>query len=80
MSGGALLADLDRAIVAAHAQGNNPALAHLYHQAGQHFLANGQTDRAGFFLTQAYVLALDCGDTARASVLWHWLKADGRER
>ena len=79
MNGDATLAELDRAIIAAHGRGDKRALADLYHQAGQQFLAQGQTGRAGFLLTQAYVLALDCGNREHAAVLWGWLKAEGRE-
>ncbi|WP_375690957.1 hypothetical protein [Pseudooceanicola sp. LIPI14-2-Ac024] len=66
--------DLNAALLAAHDRGDLPRLIALYAEA-----ADGAAPEAtGFFLTQAYILALDCGD-ARAPDLRARLVAMGRE-
>ena len=67
-------ADLDAALLAAHAAGDNAALVGLYTKAA----ALGSGDERWFFLTQAHVLALEAGD-ARAEALRAELAATGRE-
>ncbi|OWU83403.1 hypothetical protein ATO6_18275 [Oceanicola sp. 22II-s10i] len=67
--------ELDAAILAAHAAGDRAALVGLYQQAADGALP----DEGPFFLTQAYILALDCGDM-RATGLRDRLVALGRER
>ncbi|MGR3320968.1 MAG: hypothetical protein ACU0DK_03435 [Pseudooceanicola sp.] len=67
-------AELNAAILAAHAAGDRVALAALYAQAAG---GAGEAERA-FFLTQAYVFALECGD-ATAAALRAQLVALGRE-
>ncbi len=69
---------LDRALLTAHAAGDGAALARLYAQAADQAEAEGQEARAGFYLTHAYVFALEQGDAA-AGVLHARLKALGRE-
>ncbi len=69
---------LDRALLAAHAAGDGAALARLYAQAADEAEARGQEARAGFYLTHAYVFALEQGDAA-AGALHARLKALGRE-
>ena len=66
---------LDAALLAAHAADNREALTTLYVEA-----ADQAEDRdiACFFLTQAYVFALEAGD-GRAKDLHARLKAEGRE-
>jgi len=69
------MTDLDAALLAAHDRGDTGALIGLYHQAAD---ATGDPDKAGFFLTQAYVFALEAGD-ARATTLRQALIDAGRE-
>ena len=52
---------LHAAILAAHAAGDKVGLIGLYTQAADQ---SGDQDEACFFLTQAYVFALDVGDAA----------------
>lgn len=67
--------DLDAALLAAHAAGDKRALVGLYARAAE---GAGSADAAGFYLTHAYVFALDCGH-ADARALHARLKAEGRE-
>jgi hypothetical protein len=69
---------LDAALLAAHAAGDEPALARLYAQAADAAETAGEVDAACFFLTQAYVFALSCG-ASRAGALHARLLAHGRE-
>lgn len=62
----------------AHALGDLTALVGLYTQAADKREASGDVDAACFYLTHAYVFALDRGD-ARAGALHARLKARGRE-
>jgi hypothetical protein len=66
---------LDAALERAHAAGDAPSLAALYARAAE--ISPGP-DAAAFFLTQAYVWALDAGEPAAAD-LHARLKAAGRE-
>jgi hypothetical protein len=66
--------DLDARLLAAHAADDGRALITLYDQAAQ--AAEGTVERA-FFLTHAYVHALEAGDT-RAAALLAQLQAMGR--
>jgi hypothetical protein len=68
-------AALDAALLAAHAADDRRALVALYVEA-----ADGAGDRAaaGFYLTHAYVYALETGHPA-APGLHARLKAEGRE-
>lgn len=52
---------LDGAILAAHDTNDKAKLATLYAQAADKSEALGDKDAACFFLTQAYVFALDAG-------------------
>lgn len=65
---------LDQALLDAHADDNAPALVQLYTQAADQ-AADAQA--AGFYLTQAYVYALEHDDSTATS-LFRRLKADGR--
>lgn len=67
--------DLDRRLLAAHAAGDKQALVTLYTEAAD--AATDDTAR-GFYMTHAYVYALDIGDP-RASALHKELKAMKRE-
>ena len=71
-------ATLEAAILAAHAAGDEPALARLYAGAADAAEAAGEVDAACFLLTQAYVLALSSG-APEAGALHARLLAHGRE-
>ncbi|MGP6086242.1 hypothetical protein [Antarctobacter jejuensis] len=66
---------LDDRLLRAHARDDRRALVDLYTQAADQV---NDLDAACFFLTHAYVFALELGD-ARASALHARLKAEGRE-
>ena len=72
-------ATLEAAILAAHAAGDEAALARLYGKAGDIRLAAGHIDAACFFHTQAHVFALSCGNIASAEASRTILKRFGRE-
>lgn len=67
--------DLDAQMIAAHEAGDQTALIRLYAQAADQ--ANDLT-AACFYLTHAYVFALEAG-APEASELHARLKAQGRE-
>ena len=69
------MSTLDDALLEAHAQGNTAALVTLYTQAAD---AAPDLDTACFFLTHAFIFALELGD-ARADVLRARLVSHGRE-
>ena len=71
-------ATLDALLLAAHAAGDVPALAGLYEEAADLARDEGLADAAAFYLTHAYVYALDVGDP-RAEEFRARLKAEGRE-
>lgn len=67
--------DLETRLLAAHAAGDKQELVPLYEEAA----STAETPEAqGFFLTQAYVYALEIGH-AKAANLHQRLKAKGRE-
>lgn len=66
---------LDTRLLDAHARGDRQALVSLYAEAADQ--ANDDTAR-GFYLTHAYVFALEAGMPA-ADALRHRLVAMGRE-
>ncbi len=72
--------DLDRQIIAAHARGDERALASLYDEAARRAETDGGIDRACFFYVQAYVLALSSGQQEVAAHARARLVAHGRER
>lgn len=53
---------LNAELLAAHATCDGPRLAQLYGKAGQALEAQGRTDAACFFWTQAYIFALEAGE------------------
>ena len=55
---------LDRALLAAHAAGEAGLLPGLYARATELRAGEGDIDAAAFYLTQAYVYALEAGDDA----------------
>lgn len=78
---GGLIMDLptiDRALLTAHASGDKFALVRLYQEAGEGFLASGDIDAGCFYLTHAYVFALDCGASEHTEI-HKTLVAYGRE-
>ena len=66
---------LHEALLDAHARADRARLVDLYAEAAQR---QNDTDAACFFLTHAYVYALETGHPA-AGVLHGRLKAEGRE-
>ena len=71
-------AALDAALLAAHADDDRAALVTLYTQAADMAGAEGDRDAVCFFLTHAYVYALETGAPV-ADNLHARLKAEGRE-
>ena len=71
-------AALEAGLLEAHAARDPGALVRLYGAAADLAEAAGEVDRACFFLTQAYVHALEQGSPA-ASALCARLRAHGRE-
>ncbi|WP_299374378.1 hypothetical protein [uncultured Tateyamaria sp.] len=69
------MTDLDARLLAAHTEHDHAALVALYNEAAQ---AAETDDARGFFLTHAYVFALETGD-ARATALHAELVAMGRD-
>ncbi|MEM8837848.1 MAG: hypothetical protein AAGE89_07125 [Pseudomonadota bacterium] len=69
---------LDKALVDAHNAGNKAEIARLYEEAGNVFEADGDVDGAAFYLTHAYVFALEIG-SSRADQLQERLHRLGRE-
>lgn len=69
-------APLDAALCAAHLRGDGGALVGLYTRAAD---AAADADAASFYLTHAYVFALEAGDP-RARALHARLCALGREQ
>ena len=65
---------LDRRLIAAHEAGDRAALVALYGEAAE---AADDGDARAFFLTQAWVLALEAGSPA-ADALGGALRAMGR--
>ena len=68
------MADLDAALLAAHARGDKTALVGLYRQAAKEATAD---EARWFYLTHAWVFALDCGDP-QADEIGRRLAAEGR--
>ncbi len=52
---------LYRQILDAHASGSKSLLVSLYHKAADFYEESGDNGAAGFFLTQAYIFALEQG-------------------
>jgi hypothetical protein len=52
---------LNKALLIAHDTGDRAALVQLYQQAGEQHEAAGDIDAACFYLTHAYVFALEAG-------------------
>lgn len=71
-------AALDARLIAANETGDWPALVDLYIQAARSSDSSGDQDAACYYLTHAYVFALQIDD-ARVDDLHAELKARGRE-
>jgi len=71
-------ADLQRRLMAAHDLGDLAALAELFAEAADLAEVAGEIDRACFFLTQAWVFAMDAGAPV-AKALRARLVAYGRD-
>lgn len=65
---------LDQALIKAHAQGDRAALVTLYTSAADQA---DDEDAACFYLTQAYIFALEVGHAGTTS-LYDRLRANGR--
>lgn len=74
---GPTLGGIDAAVMAAHAAGDGAELACLYAKAADILAADGNTDKACFFYTQAYIFALEQG-LAEAMRYARILAANGR--
>jgi hypothetical protein len=61
-------------LLAAHVDDDRPQLVHLYTEAADHA---ADVDAACFYLTHAYVFALELGDPA-ADTLYQRLRGHGR--
>lgn len=68
---------LDASLIAAHADGDCAQLSGLYDRVASALMRAGDTDAACFFLTQAYVFALEAG-ASDAERLRRLLAAHGR--
>ncbi|MEE9388767.1 MAG: hypothetical protein V3U96_09150 [Paracoccaceae bacterium] len=71
--------ELDRKLLAAHARADNAALVQFYTQAGDMAESQGQIEATCFYLTHAYVLALEQGNPS-VDHLRKRLVAYGREK
>jgi hypothetical protein len=69
------MTELDARLLAAHETGDRPALVKLYQQAADQALT---VDAACFYLTHAYVFALEMGHGDVAAIRAR-LVAEGRE-
>ena len=72
------MSDLHDRLLAAHEAGNGPDLVRLYTEAANESECGGDVDAACFFLTHAYVFALEEG-IDEAGALHARLVAYGRE-
>ncbi|MFD3189076.1 hypothetical protein ACFMPD_02235 [Sedimentitalea sp. HM32M-2] len=70
------MSDLEARLLAAHARGDRRALVQLYTEAAD---TAPDPDAAGFYLTHAYVYALEQGDPAAVSLRARLVSA-GREQ
>ena len=71
-------AALDAALLQAHARDDRSALVRLYTEAANLAQADNSTEAMCFYLTHAYVFALETG-APEADALHARLKAEGRE-
>ena len=71
-------AALDAALISAHESGDHNELVSLYARAADLAEASGDSDAMCFYLTQAFVFALETG-ASEANAIHARLKAEGRE-
>jgi hypothetical protein len=69
---------LNESLITAHAANNKAQLVRLYRRAGDMMISEGNIDAASFYLTHAYIFALDVGDDA-APEIHKMLVGYGRE-
>lgn len=72
------LQSLQQALLLAHEQNNCADLIDLYAQAATLLETKGDIDAACFYLTQAYVYAMECGTKLQAQTLHNRLAKYGR--
>jgi len=72
------LQSLQQALLLAHEQHNHADLIRLYAEAATSMETNGDIDAACFYLTQAYVYAMESGTEAQAQSLHNQLAKYGR--
>ena len=72
------MGDLDAALLRAHADNDTDRLVALYTEAADQAEGRGEMDAACFYLTHAYVFALEAG-AAEAATLNRRLAAHGRD-
>ena len=70
--------ELEAVLLAAHGRDDRRALAELYARAADLAEGDGDPDQACFFLTQAYIFALETAHP-EAAALYGRLKRAGRE-
>ena len=70
--------ELEPALLEAHEKRDSTRLIALYQEAGELALSEGDVDRGCFFLTHAYVFALEAG-SPRAEKIKQILIVHGRE-
>ena len=58
-----MIKNINQQILSAHADGNHHQLVRLYTSAADQFEENGDIESACFFLTCAYVFALETGSS-----------------
>jgi len=68
---------LERQLLAAHASSDTAQLAVLYDQAAQAMAGSGNLDAAAYYMTHAYVYALESG-IVQAADFAAWLRQHGR--
>ena len=59
---------LDQQLLAAHEQGDADALCALYLEAGENAERRGEIEAACFYLTHAYVFALEAGSPSAKEI------------
>ncbi|MEP1205806.1 MAG: hypothetical protein ABJM29_12385 [Rhizobiaceae bacterium] len=72
------MGDLDAQLLLAHERRDHAALVALYAQAADQREAANDIEATCFFLTQAFIFALECGDP-QVEILNRRLVAYGRE-
>lgn len=72
------IVDLDRQLLAAHSANDMAELVRLYQQAGAMMIAQNDVDAGCFYLTHAYIFALEIGHSSAPNI--HQVLIDhGRE-